>query len=111
MIRHKIIPVTATAQNLAAAVGLSRASTESRCAFLSVQALGGNAGIVYLGGAGDALVAATNYGHRIEIPVSTVPSAPWFRENKSIAGYFNLADWQFLGTANDSIAVEWEIYP
>lgn len=109
MTRHKVVAVTASAQTLAAAIGIVSGSQETRCAFFSLQALGGNAGIVYVGGAGNTLSTA-QYGHRIEIPVSTVPSAPWFRENKSFQGFMDLADWQFLGTVNDSLAVMWEVY-
>lgn len=113
MIRHKVIAVTASPQNLATALGLAndRGPRAMQCAFFSVQALGGNAGIVYFGGVTDPLTAATNYAFRLEIPVSAVPSAPFFRENKSIPGSLSLADWQFLGTVNDSIAVAWELYP
>lgn len=110
MTRHRVVPVTATPQNLAAALGLAVRSKDAYCAFFSIQALGGNAGIVYVGGSGDTLTTS-QYGHRIEIPVATVPFAPWYRENKSFSGYMNLADWQFVGTVNDSLAIEWEIYP
>lgn len=109
MVRHSVVNVTAVAQNLATALAL--VGSDSRCCFLSIQVLGGNAGIVYLGGAGDTLTAATAYGWRLEIPVSTVPSAPFFRESKTIAGVLDLADYQFIGTASDKISVQWEPYP
>lgn len=101
--RHKVIAVTSSAQNLATALGVS----DSRCTFFSLQPLGANAGIVYIGGVGDTLTAATAYGWRLEIPVSTVPSAPFFRESNPITGFYNLAEWQIIGTDNDKLAVTW----
>lgn len=107
--RHQVVTLTGSAQNLATALTLTAPNTH--CSSFSLQALGGNVGIVYVGGAGDTLTAATAYGFRIEIPVSTVPSAPWFRESRSVIGYLDLSDWQCIGTNGDKLAVQWDTCP
>lgn len=112
MTRHKVVTVTSSAQNLATALGLSGTAgpTSTRVGHLSVQALGGNAGIIYLGGTEDTLTAASAYGIRLEIPVSTVPSAPFFRESMtpSSGSWLDLSEYQFIGTDNDKMSVLWE---
>lgn len=111
MVRHKVVDVTEAVQNLATALALSGAGTH--CSFFSLQALGANGSVVWLGGATDTLDPSTNnYGIRLEIPVSTVPSAPFFRESRSISGYLDLADWQFQGTGiADKVSVMWDACP
>lgn len=111
MVRHKVVDVLEAVQNLATALGLS--GTGTHCSFFSLQPLGANASVICLGGASDTLDAGTSlYGIRLEIPVSTVPSAPFFRESRSISGYLDLADWTFQGLgAADKMSVMWDACP
>jgi hypothetical protein len=46
--------------------------------FVSIQALGTNTGVVYVGGAypGAALSSTGAYGFRIEVPATSIPPAP-----------------------------------
>jgi len=69
---------------------------------LQIQADSANANLVRYGGATDTL-SATEYGGRIEIPVTSIPAAPTIIE--SSIGILSLADFQVLGTNTEKIHV------
>lgn len=74
---------------------------------LQIQPLGANAGIVYVGGR-DTLTT-TNYGMRLEIPVSTIPQAPYMVPGGDRSGpAINLDDVYLIGTNNDKVSVFWQ---
>lgn len=90
--------MSGSAQNLATAL-----SVASRpIVWLSIQAFGTNAALAYVGGAG---VSAANYGFRIEIPVSTVPSAPCIVELPQ--GPMDLDGFYVIGTNTEKLSVAW----
>lgn len=85
LIRHFTVSVGTTSAALSAtqaAQGIAKV--------VMLQADGANTGIVYVGANADTL-SSTNYGHRIEVPVSTVPAAPTVIEAANIdLGALNL---------------------
>jgi hypothetical protein len=105
MVKHGIVTVTTSAQSLSSGLGAS-VDTLPRVGFLSLQPGAANSGVVYVGGPG---VSTTVYGFRLEIPVSSIPCAPWFRE--AIGGAFmSLSDVYVVGTASDKVSVMWIPY-
>jgi hypothetical protein len=71
--------------------------------FLSLHAAGANSGLIYVGGAGTDDPTSSDYGFRIEIPVSSVPAAPNILEFP--IGSVSLADIKVIGTNNDKLHV------
>lgn len=91
---------TSTPKKLSAAFDAGDPSGTAPITWLSIQALGSNAALVYVGFAGSVL-SSTNYASRIEIPASTIPAAPTIFENQITS----LDQIQVLGSTNDSVAV------
>lgn len=98
MVKHKVVAVTATAKSLASSIG-----EDGPVYFLSIQPAAANAAVVYLGGLG---VTTSAFGWRLEIPVSSIPSAPWFIDALQ-APALSLGDVYVVGTANDNVTVAW----
>lgn len=89
-----------TPQSLASAFVVGDPRATAPITWLSIQALGGNAAIIYVGFNADVLSNA-NYWTRIEIPVSTIPAAPTIIENQILS----LDKVYLYGTANDDVSV------
>lgn len=70
--------------------------------FCSIQARASNAAVVYVGGKLRTLTSS-DYGYRIEIPVTSIPYAPTVIELGP--GIVTLGDIQVLGTTNDFIQI------
>lgn len=60
-----------------------------------------NANVIYVGGNAGATLSNTEYGFRIEKPVSTIPAAPSVVE----AVNTDLSDWLVLGTNGEKLHV------
>jgi hypothetical protein len=73
------------------------------CRFLSLQAHSANAAVIYVGGFNQKL-SSTEYGWRIEVPVSTIPAAPSIIEFGG-GTVVSLSDLQVLGTTNDELQI------
>jgi hypothetical protein len=98
MIRHSVVAVTATAAKLSDVIG-----EDMQVYFLSIQPAAANTGVVKLGGKG---ITSSVFGWRLEIPVSSIPSAPWFLDDIR-APALALSDVYIIGTAADNVTVAW----
>ncbi len=105
---HFVLNLTAgsTAYSLATAfVGgtttpASNTPATAPITWLSIQPLSANAGVVYVGFAGNVLTS-TSFAFRLEVPVSTIPSAPFIIEGIPLS-----LDKVFVyGTQDDKVAV------
>lgn len=105
MVNHFTVTIAATgtpqrlSTGLSAAVGTPGLGDQLR--WLSIQAGGGNAGIGYIGG-NQRTVSTSDYGFRIEIPVTTIPDAPTVIESTVLG---SLADFFIVGTINDTFKI------
>lgn len=106
MIRHGVVTVTAAAQSLATALGLGN-SENANVKYLSVQPFAANTGRLFFGG---PAVSATVFGFAMEIPVSSIPSAPYIVTDAQESAGIKVGDLHVIGTANDKIAVMWVPY-
>lgn len=98
---HFVISLTtSTPVKLSSAILEDPVAATQPITWLSIQALGANAALAYVGFAGDIL-STTNYMARIEIPASTIPSAPLIIETQITS----LEQIQVLGTTNDKLAI------
>jgi len=98
---HFVLAVTtSTPKKLSAAFDLGDPTGTAPITWLSIQPLGTNAALVYVGFTGNVL-SSSNYMVRLEIPASTIPQAPIIIENQITS----LDQIQVLGTTNDSVAV------
>jgi len=100
MVTHFVLTLSGSAQILSTATSTTKIGLLKQ---LILQADGGNANLIYVGGTGAAVaaVSSTAYGFRIEIPVSTVPAAPTILE----AINTSLADWQVIGTSTQKLHI------
>jgi len=104
MVNHFTVTIAASATpqrlstGLSAVVGTPKAGDLLR--YLSLQAGGGNAGIIYVGG-NQRTVSSTDYGFRIEIPPATIPGVPI----EISLGVVSLDDFFVVGTINDTIKI------
>lgn len=99
MVRHITITITGAAQRLN--TGLTGIM---KCKVISMHADGANSGIIYVGGISadhPGAVTSSDYGFRIEIPVTAVPPAPSIFEASS--GLLDLGEIQVIGTLNDTL--------
>jgi hypothetical protein len=70
--------------------------------FLSFQADPANTHVIYIGGT-NATLTSSNFGFRIEIPVTSIPPAPSVRELSSDAR--NLNQYYALGTTGEKLHI------
>lgn len=109
MVAHYTLTLTGSAQSLASVLPTYVAASapspgeQVSVSFLSLQAAGGNSGLIYVGGSGQVLTSSA-YGFRMEIPISTIPSAPNIVELGGGAS-IRLSEWQVLGTSNDILHI------
>lgn len=101
MVAHYSLTLTGSVQRLSSVIPTGTAVPVAH--FVSLQAAGANTGLIYVGGF-PQLLSSTAYGFRIEIPASTIPSAPSIIELGGGAA-INLADLQVLGTNNDILKI------
>jgi hypothetical protein len=101
MIRHGKITVTTSAQSLSNTTNLG-ANRPVR--FLSVQPGSANSGRLFFGGPG---VTTTDFGFAMEIPVTSIPSAPMIITDAIAAPGLLVGDLYVVGTNNDIVRVCW----
>lgn len=100
MVKHYVLTLTGSQQLLSSV--LPEGSGDPPIRWLSMQAKGANSGIVYYGGAGQ-VVSSSAYMGRIEVPVTTIPSAPTIVELSESAT--SLSQWKVIGTNNDVLLI------
>lgn len=108
---HAVVTLTGTTNSLNLGTlidALGVESADATCIILDLQPLGANAGIVYIGGRRAGSVTTSNYGARLEIPVTTIPQAPyrWFGDFRG-PGMFS--DVLLTGTNNDKVSVFYQL--
>lgn len=96
--RHVNLTLDASQQSLSASLS---PLAPMNVHFLSIQADAGNAGVVYVGSVAQT-VSSSDYGFRIEIPVSSIPAAPSIVELGGGAA-IDLTQIKVKGTNNDKI--------
>lgn len=101
MTNHFVVTLTTTAPIRLSSVVTGVGATDL-IKFISFQAVASNAGVIYIGGSNRTLTSS-DYGWRIEIPVSSIPYAPTVIELTPPA--VCLADFYILGTINDKLAI------
>jgi hypothetical protein len=89
-----------TPQSLASAFVAGDPNATGPITWLSIQALGGNSALIYVGFNAN-LLSNANYAFRIEIPVSTIPAAPHIIENQILS----LDKVYIYGTSGDDVSV------
>lgn len=94
------IAASNTAQSLASAFIAGDDNATAPITWLSIQALGGNSALIYVGFNADVL-SSSNYAFRIEIPAATIPAAPHIIENQILS----LDKVYIYGTQNDDVSV------
>lgn len=106
MMRHGTAAVTtSTPKSLQTALGLP---DDQHVRYLSVQPYAGNAAVVYIGGPTlSGTLSSTNYGCRLEIPVTSIPSAPFIVTDAQRGAGIKLSDVWVVGTTNDKLSVMW----
>jgi hypothetical protein len=98
MVRHKVVAITAAAKSLASSLG-----EDGYVAYLSLQPVAANANPFFIGGPG---VTTTDYGVRMEIPVTNIPSAAWPLDDL-MGPLCKLSDVYIVGTATNNVSVFW----
>jgi len=102
VIKHYVLTLNGSAQQLNTALDSGYqgpgSAQDQLVASIIIQPDGANTGIIYVG---DSDVSSSDYGFRLEIPVSTVPPAPFIFE---LAGKFIRPShiW-VLGTSTDKL--------
>ena len=86
----------------AAGISPGELGLRNKLRYCSIQAHVDNAAVIYVGGSLRTL-SSTDYGYRIEIPVTTIPYAPTVIELGP--GVVTLGDLQVLGTTGDNIQI------
>jgi hypothetical protein len=101
MVTHFVLTLNGSAQVLSTVTSVKTGLLKQ----LILHTDAGNTHVIYVGGTGlsaaQAAVSSTDYGFRIEIPVSTVPPAPTILE----AINTSLADWQVIGTNGEKLHI------
>lgn len=105
--RHGVVTLKGTSVPLKIATALGLKGNDGFVAFYSLQPDVANLAVVYIGGTADPLTTS-NYGFRLEIPVSNIPSAPYFRESRSGSGPMDLTQLQVIGASGELLRVSWE---
>lgn len=99
---HFVLTLDATVQRLSSVFEAGDSNGTGTITWLSVQPLAANSGVVYGGFFGCGL-SSTNYGWRLEAPVSTIPPAPFIIEGQITS----LDKIVVKGTDTDKIAVSY----
>jgi hypothetical protein len=100
-LRHGTVTLDGNAQKLGTALS---ASTSMAVSWLGISAHAANVGVTY---GGSSAVASTNYGFRIEAPVSSIPSAPVIFETPDNMTPLKLGGVWVRGTNAEKLAVMW----
>lgn len=102
---HYTLTLSGSVQKLSDALGTGYASPGSardiRVSSISIQADGGNSQLIYIGGEAPTTLTSTDYGSRIEKPVSTIPAAPSILQTKGRG--IRPSDVWVLGTAAEKL--------
>lgn len=94
---HHVLTLNGSAQALSTISG----ATTKAIRTVTLQPGAANTGAVYVGG---STVSSTDYGVRLEVPVSTVPPPPMiFADTQSQYGHFKLSDMYVIGTNNEKL--------
>ena len=103
MVNHFTVALTTgTPINLATAL-VGGAGVGNVLRFLSIQAHSANAAVAYVGG-NQRTLTSTDFGYRIEIPLTNIPYAPTIIELGGNA-YMSLGDFYVLGNTNDELQI------
>ncbi len=103
MVRDYTLTLDANVQNLRTVLPVNEGDLIK---YLSIQADAGNSGIVFVGSTErgtEGALSSSKYMWRIEIPVSSIPTAPDLIEMSQNS--FSLAEWSVIGTNNDIIHI------
>lgn len=108
MVTHYTLTLNGSAQSLASVLpGYSSSAAiptnEQSYSWLAIQADGANSNLVYVGGA-NRVLSSIAYGFRIEVPVSSIPSAPSIVELGG-APSIRLSEFQVIGTNAEKIYI------
>ena len=109
MFNHAQLDVTASAQSILAALGITADGLGhgTQVEWISLQPHPSNAAAVFLGG---STVTTSSYGIRLEIPVTSVPQAPLVFDGLSSGrGLIGLGSLYFVGTASDKLNVVYKL--
>ena len=103
MTSHYVLTLNGAAQRLTTALGIAEDVAVSAIWF---QPNAANNGIIYIGTTSS--VSSSSYGVRLEIPVSTIPSAPFnpgefTRLPNRFTSPLRLGDFWVLGTSSDKL--------
>lgn len=89
-----------TPQSLATAFVVGDPRATAPITWLSIQAAAANAAVVYVGFNADVL-SSSNYAFRLEIPVDSIPSAPFIIEGQILS----LDKVYIMGAQNEDVCV------
>lgn len=98
MIRHHTLTMTGSAQRLSDAI---TDALQLPIRTISLQPYAANAAVAYLGSAG---VSASSYGVRFEIPVDSIPQAP-FVLGEYHTGWVKLDELYVIGANTEKLAI------
>lgn len=98
MIRHHTLTMTGSAQQLSAAIA---DALPLPIRTISLQPYAANAAVAYVGGPG---VSSTSYGVRLEIPVTSIPPAP-FVLGEFQTGWVKLEDLYVNGANGEKLSI------
>ncbi len=100
MVNHYTITLSATARSLA--TGLEGIGINDILKFLAIQATPGNTHVAYIGG-NQRTLTTSDYGFRIEAPVTSIPYAPTVIE--LAPGFSSLSEIFAVGTADEKLQI------
>lgn len=103
MIKHDVVAITASAQRLSTALGITANDEGDRVRWVQFQPAGANANPVFFGGVG---VTTSDFGFSLPAGSGGVPPAPYVPPEGHPCT--RLSDWYFVGTASQNLAVAWE---
>ncbi len=103
MAAHYTLTLTGSAQKLSTAIsGDATDSIPASPNFMSLHADSGNTHVIYVGGT-NATLTSSNFGFRIEAPVTSIPPAPFIRELTGNSR--NLQNFYVLGTNTEKLHI------
>ena len=100
MIKHYNLTMDGTIQPLSDVLPVNEGDTLK---YVALQAHGGNSNIIYVGSTETGTLTSSDYGWRIEVPVTSIPSAPDIIELSQNG--FSLNELSVLGTASDVLHI------
>jgi hypothetical protein len=103
-LRSGRVAITASAQNLATALGVTANTADDMVRWIQLQPAGANANPVMFG-QGD--LTSTVFGFSLPAGSGGVPPAPYVAPELSGTGASRLSEWHFLGTASQWLHVTW----